>query len=119
MDTNRLIHAFGGTSAVARLFNIRPPSVSGWRKKGIPDARLMYLRLLRPELFDGKDVQMTGFTSRLTRAPNGAARPRIQVALPEDVLKDFLLDARNNMRSLSAQAALIIREHYVKQEARP
>ncbi|GHU36830.1 hypothetical protein AGMMS50256_33970 [Betaproteobacteria bacterium] len=51
------------------------------------------------------------------RVPKGAARPRIQVALPEEILKSFLIDARNNMRSLSAQAALIIREHYAAQES--
>lgn len=49
---SELIDALGGTSAVARLFDIKPPSVSNWRTVGIPKARLMYLRLSRPDLFD-------------------------------------------------------------------
>jgi hypothetical protein len=38
------------------------------------------------------------------------------VALPEAVLRRFLLDARANMRSASAQAALIISRHYEQQQ---
>ncbi|MDR2506619.1 MAG: hypothetical protein LBD67_01275 [Candidatus Accumulibacter sp.] len=53
------------------------------------------------------------------RSPNGAGRPRIQVCLPEDVLKRFLNDANENMRSLSAQAAIIIARHYKAMEERP
>lgn len=51
MDTNDLIDKLGGTTEVARIFGIKPPSVSEWRVSGIPKARLMYLRLLRPEVF--------------------------------------------------------------------
>lgn len=51
MDPNFVIDAFGGTSKVAKLFNIKPPSVSEWRESGIPSARLMCLRLMRPEVF--------------------------------------------------------------------
>lgn len=46
-----LIDALGGTSKVAELFEVKPPSVSEWRKSGIPKARLQTLRLLRPDLF--------------------------------------------------------------------
>jgi hypothetical protein len=57
MDTNQIIDALGGTSAVARLCEIRPPSVSGWLARGrIPKARLMYLKLARPDVF-GKDAK--------------------------------------------------------------
>lgn len=52
MDTNDLIDKLGGTTEVARIFGIKPPSVSEWRVSGIPKARLMYLRLLRPDVFD-------------------------------------------------------------------
>jgi hypothetical protein len=44
------------------------------------------------------------------------ARQRIQVALPQDVLQKFLLDARANMRSASSLAAAIIVKHYQQQE---
>lgn len=46
-----IIDLLGGTSAVARLCNVKPPSVSDWRKFGIPAARKMFLRVVRPEVF--------------------------------------------------------------------
>jgi len=46
-----VITALGGTFAVAKLCDVRPPSVSVWRKTGIPKARLMFLRLARPDIF--------------------------------------------------------------------
>jgi hypothetical protein len=55
MDTettpSKIIDALGGTAATAKLFEVKSPSVSCWRKKGIPKARLLHLRLLRPDLF--------------------------------------------------------------------
>lgn len=55
MDPNhphsKIIDRFGGTSAVARLCKVKSPSVSEWRKSGIPDARLQFLELLRPDIF--------------------------------------------------------------------
>lgn len=50
---SKIIDALGGTAEVARMFEISQPSVSDWRKDGIPKARLMYLRAVRPELFAG------------------------------------------------------------------
>lgn len=55
MDANQIIDALGGTAEVARLCNVKSPSVSEWRTNGIPPARLQYLRLLRPEVFAGQD----------------------------------------------------------------
>lgn len=43
----QVIDALGGTAAVARLFEIAMPSVSDWKKDGIPPARMMFLRLAR------------------------------------------------------------------------
>lgn len=51
MNDSDIIDALGGTSEVARLCKVRPPSVSGWRANGIPAARRQFLELLRPELF--------------------------------------------------------------------
>lgn len=56
MDTEKpsaseVIDALGGTAAVARLCEVRMPSVSEWRRSGIPAARLMYLRVIRPDAF--------------------------------------------------------------------
>jgi hypothetical protein len=50
----RVIAALGGTNAVAALCDVAPASVSGWKKNGIPQARMQFLRLLRPDLFDKK-----------------------------------------------------------------
>ena len=51
MNPETIIQALGGTAAVARLCEVKAPSVSVWKKKGIPRARLQFLRLLRPDLF--------------------------------------------------------------------
>jgi hypothetical protein len=55
MTASEIIDALGGTLEVARMCEVRPPSVSEWRKTGIPKARLMFLRLARPELFVGEE----------------------------------------------------------------
>lgn len=56
MDTkhpdSEIIDALGGTVAVARLCKVKPPSVSDWRKEGIPPARRMYLQAVRPGAFE-------------------------------------------------------------------
>ncbi len=46
MEASSLIDNLGGTSAVARLCMVKPPSVAEWRHSGIPRARLMYLQAL-------------------------------------------------------------------------
>ena len=44
MDAPTLIDALGGTKAVADIFGIRAPSVSGWKQSGqIPDDKLIRL----------------------------------------------------------------------------
>ena len=52
---SQIIDALGGTLQVAKLCEVKPPSVSEWRVKGIPKARLMYLQVLFPDVF--KDQQ--------------------------------------------------------------
>lgn len=46
-----LIEQMGGTTAVAALCRIQPPSVSEWKRSGIPQARRDFLALLRPDIF--------------------------------------------------------------------
>ena len=49
---SEIIDALGGTCAVARLCGgIKPPSVTKWRTNGIPQARLMFLKAVRPDVF--------------------------------------------------------------------
>lgn len=55
MDSNQIIDALGGTGAVAELCNVQPPSVSQWRTSGIPSARLMFLKAVRPDVFAAPD----------------------------------------------------------------
>ena len=54
MDTNTIIDRLGGTNSVATLCEVTAQAVSQWRTSGIPAARLMYLRLLRPEVFNNQ-----------------------------------------------------------------
>ena len=49
---SEIIDSLGGTCAVARLCGgIKPPSVTKWRTNGIPQARLMFLKAVRPDVF--------------------------------------------------------------------
>jgi hypothetical protein len=50
--SDEIIDALGGTSEVAKICEITMPSVSDWRKDGIPKARLMYLKAIRPDIFE-------------------------------------------------------------------
>lgn len=51
MTDSEIIDALGGTAKVAEICEVKPPSVSEWRTKGIPRARRQYLELLRPDVF--------------------------------------------------------------------
>lgn len=51
MTASEIIDQLGGTAEVARLCEVEQPSVSEWRKRGIPRARLMFLKLARPDVF--------------------------------------------------------------------
>lgn len=52
MDSNKIIDALGGTGAVAELCHVTTGAVSQWRTSGIPQARLMFLKLARPDVFE-------------------------------------------------------------------
>lgn len=57
MNSSEIIDALGGTSKVAEICEVTTGAVSQWRADGIPAARLMYLRLLRPDVFEQKAEQ--------------------------------------------------------------
>ncbi|PYD05917.1 hypothetical protein DND90_21490 [Pseudomonas syringae pv. maculicola] len=57
MNASVIIEALGGTFRVAELCEVRPPSVSDWKKHGIPRARMMFLRVARPEVFKALDEE--------------------------------------------------------------
>jgi hypothetical protein len=52
MDPNTIIERAGGTCAMAILCEVSKQAVSQWRNDGIPRARLMYLKAVRPDLFE-------------------------------------------------------------------
>lgn len=49
-----VIEQLGGVSAVARLCQVSRAAVSQWKTDGIPQARRMYLEVVRPEVFAEK-----------------------------------------------------------------
>lgn len=51
MNSSKIIDDLGGTSKVATLCEVSMAAVSQWREDGIPKARLMFLRAVRPEVF--------------------------------------------------------------------
>lgn len=52
LTSNEIIDALGGTAKAARLCKVKDPSVSQWRKAGIPQARLMFIKVVRPDVFN-------------------------------------------------------------------
>lgn len=53
-EHSKLIDLLGGTTKVASLCKVRSQAVSRWRRDGIPQARLMYLEAIHPEVIRGK-----------------------------------------------------------------
>lgn len=51
MNSNLAIDLLGGTHEAAKFFEVTPGAISQWRKDGIPRARLMYLRAMRPDIY--------------------------------------------------------------------
>lgn len=51
MNDAELIKELGGPAKAAKLFEVTPQAVSQWAEKGIPRARMMYLKVVRPDLF--------------------------------------------------------------------
>jgi hypothetical protein len=75
MDDSEIIDRLGGTAEVARLCEVQPPSVSEWRRHGIPRARRQYLELLRPEIF-----RATGQSAAAAGKDNCPEPPRLSAA---------------------------------------
>lgn len=57
VNSNEIIDALGGTVRVAEMCEVTKAAVSQWRENGIPNARLMYLKLLRPDVFPQETEQ--------------------------------------------------------------
>lgn len=63
----QVIEALGGTAAVARIFNLSMPSVSDWKKDGIPESRVMFLRVAHRKALAGIDLKAATSPSRARR----------------------------------------------------
>jgi hypothetical protein len=69
MNPSEIIEALGGTFRVAELCEVRPPSVSDWKKHGIPRARMMFLRVARPDVFKAlENTETSSSTAKKTAA---------------------------------------------------
>jgi len=51
---SKFIDQLGGNAAVSVIFSISSQAVSKWRKEGIPPARMMYLKLAYPHVFESE-----------------------------------------------------------------
>lgn len=92
LTASEIIDRLGGTTEVARICRIKPPSVSEWRATGIPPARRQFLELLRPDAFC-------------------AAGPERSLVVAE---ARALVDSRMNKRALRARLALSNDKHLAK-----
>ena len=72
MNPSQIIDAAGGTAKVARLCEVEMAAVSQWRHSGIPNARLMFLKLARPEVFSEISKQESAAEAESER--NGGMR---------------------------------------------
>ena len=55
--SGEIIDILGGTKKVSEIFGIRQASVTGWREKGIPAARAMYLRVAYPGVIENAEKE--------------------------------------------------------------
>lgn len=53
----QVIDALGGTAEVARIFKVRMPSVSDWKRDGIPSARVMFLSVAYVATLQGINLE--------------------------------------------------------------
>jgi hypothetical protein len=60
----KVIDLLGGTIAVAQSCEVTPAAVSQWRISGIPNARLMFLRIAYPAVFAEIEGKSSGQRNR-------------------------------------------------------
>lgn len=52
-----IIRRLGGTAKVSRMFGVTMPSVSDWKRDGIPHARVMFLKVAHKKTLSGLDLE--------------------------------------------------------------
>lgn len=55
MTDLEIIEKLGGCCAIAKMLNIKSPSISYWKRKGIPELRRIQLQALRPDVFEARN----------------------------------------------------------------
>lgn len=76
MTDTEIIQLLGGVTAVARMLNIKPPSVHAWLEDGIPDARLR-------ELAGQIEIKSEGRFTRKRQWPEKFAFYWPELAIPQ------------------------------------
>ena len=56
-----IVNELGGTGKVAAIFEITKPSVSGWKKKGIPKDQWRYIKLAYIQLKSVQKAILEGY----------------------------------------------------------
>lgn len=56
-DASTIVERLGGTTATAKLFGLRAPSITDWKEYGIPRSRMMYLEVARPDVLSEIDTE--------------------------------------------------------------
>jgi hypothetical protein len=69
----QIITALGDTARVARMFGVTMPSVSDWKREGIPAARMMYLKLAHKKALAGIDLKAATAQARKAKPTKEAA----------------------------------------------
>lgn len=75
MTDTEIIHLLGGVTSVARMLDIKPPSVHAWLEDGIPESRLR-------ELAGQIEIKSAGRFTRRTRWPEKFAFYWPELAAP-------------------------------------
>lgn len=60
LEAKQVIAFLGGTSKVAVMCDIKPPSVSDWKKYGIPKPWRKFLLCMHPEAFEREPAEQEG-----------------------------------------------------------
>lgn len=69
----KVISALGETAKVARMFGVTMPSVSDWKRDGIPSARMMYLKLAHKKALAGIDLKAATAPARKAKSTASVA----------------------------------------------
>lgn len=64
-----IIRRLGGTAKVSRVFGVTMPSVSDWKRDGIPHARVMFLKVARKKELAGADFEAATARKPKTTTP--------------------------------------------------